>query len=285
MSESIQTVTSDGGTPLIETGAIVDANADSVVGSEPSAEPLADDTAPPKEPGKDETPPWLKAEVTKERNRRRAAEEEARQLKEQVDRLIKAVEPKREEQVSSKPKRDDFFDPDEYEAALTQWITETVTENVSKKVEEKTTRESQQQAQARQLEETRTAWSAQVETAKKAHPDFDEVVYADDFHCTPAMMNAIAADIHGAEVAYHLASNPDEAARVAALAPVQQIIEIGRLSATLLAKPAAVSRAPAPIRPLGNEAPAVQKSPADETEAEYMARRSAEAKANRERLY
>jgi hypothetical protein len=274
----IQTVTNDG-EPVIPP---VDQTAEPVVGSEPSAEPVQ--TPEPAPQGKpDETPAWMKAEITKERNRRRRAEEETQQLKDQVDRLTRAVGERAEKPASSeKPNRGDFFDPDEYEAAKDAWLIQ----EAEKRIEAKTTRAQQEQDQQRQTEEIRKSWSAQVESAKKAHPDFEEVVYSDDFQCTPVMMNAIAADIHGAEVAYHLATDPDEASRIAALAPVQQIIEIGRLSATLQAKPAVEPRrAPAPITPLGNEAPADRKSPAEESEAEYFARRNAEAKANRERLF
>ena len=281
MTEQIQTVTSEG--PVDDTEPVV-------VGSEPSSEPSQ--VHPPAEPGKDETPPWLKAEITKERNRRRAAEEETQRLKEQVDRLTKAIEPKPEESRSEAPKRprrDDFFDPAEYDSAMDQYQDQRdawVLEQAEKRIEVKTTRTQEEQDQQRQTEEIRKSWSAQVESAKKAHPDFEEVVYSDDFQCTPVMMNAITADIHGAEVAYHLGSNPDEASKIAALPPVQQIIEIGRLSATLQAKPAVETRrAPAPIRPLGNEAPAVKKTAEEETEAEYFARRSQEAKANRERMF
>jgi hypothetical protein len=285
MSENISTVTAEGAEPVQQP--VVDETAAPVVGSGSAAEPSGVEPAKPEDPGKDETPPWLKAEITKERNRRRAAEEETQRLKEQVDRLTKAIEPKpQEERASSKPNRNDFFDPEEYETALTEWITETVTSKVQAKVEEKTTEATREQAAARHIQETQKAWSAQVETAKKSHPDFEEIVYSDDFQCSTPMMNAIVADINGAEVAYHLGQNPEEASKIAELPPVQQIIEIGRLSATLQAKPAAEPRrAPAPIRPLGNEAPAVNKGPAEESEAEYFARRKSEAKAKGERLF
>jgi hypothetical protein len=262
----------------------VDPAPQDVVGAEAPAAPTAETTEPLREPGKDETPPWLKAEITKERNKRRAAEEAARIKDEQIERLTRALGERTQDKPSEgaqKPRREDFFDPDEYEAAKDAWLLE----QAEKRLEEKSTRSSQEQAQARAIEETRKAWSAQAEAAKKAHPDFDEVVYSDDFQCSAVMMNAIVADVHGAEVAYHLGQNPDEASRIAALPPVQQIIEIGRLSATLQARPAAVSRAPAPISPLGNEAPALRKSPDEESMEEFAARRAAEAKAKGEKLF
>ena len=97
-------------------------------------------------------------------------------------------------------------------------------------------------------------------------------------------MEALVTDENGAKLAYHLATNLEEAERIAALSPVRQIAEIGKLSDKIGAAPA-VSRAPRPIKPLGNQAPATSKKPEDETEAEYFARRQSEMKARGERLY
>lgn len=230
--------------------------------------------------GKDETPPWLKAEITKERNRRRAAEEQAQKLAEQVDRLTKAIEPKQQDKTSDRPKREDFFDPDEYDVALIEFASA----EAERRLEAKLSQSREQQARETQVTQMQKTWAEQVETAKAKHADFEEVVYADDFQCSPAMMQALVEEKHGAEVAYHLATNPDENARIVALSPIRQAMEIGKLAVTLN-KPAPVSKAPPPIKPLGTQAPAVNKSAAEESEAEYFTRRSAEARANKERMY
>lgn len=69
-------------------------------------------------------------------------------------------------------------------------------------------------------------------------PDFFEKTSANDLPISPHMAHAIKTSESGAAVAYHLASNPDEARRIAALDPIAQVREVGRLEATL-AGPAA----------------------------------------------
>jgi hypothetical protein len=67
--------------------------------------------------------------------------------------------------------------------------------------------------------------------------------------CTDAMREAIISSEDGPAVAYHLASNPDEARRIAALDPVSQIRALGRLEAKLStpAAPTAKTATDAPM--------------------------------------
>ena len=296
--DGMQTVTSEGGEVITEPA--VDANAHNDVKQPSSGEgegqtANTDGTGKP-ENNTDDTPPWLKAEITKERNRRRAAEEETQRLKEQVDRLTRAIGDKPNEERGNEPKPNDrpvrprpndFFTPEDYDAAMDAYedaVSEWQVAQAERRVEEKLSKRGQEQAQAQRLQEAQAAWQKQVEAITKDHPDFDEVVYSDDFHCTPAMMEAIVQDDNGAKIAYHLATNPAEAEKIAAMTPVRQIAAIGRLSDKIVSAPP-VSKAPPPIKPLGNQAPALPANPAEESEAEYFARRSAEAKARNEKVY
>lgn len=110
---------------------------------------------------------------------------------------------------------------------------------------------------ARQTEAERIkSIHAQREAAFKAKaPDFDEVVVAGGqqgkWVCTADMAEAIRTSEAGPEVAYHLAKNPDEAARIAALSQVAQIREIGKLEAKL----AIPAPAPAPAAKTITSAP------------------------------
>ena len=77
------------------------------------------------------------------------------------------------------------------------------------------------------------------------------------------MMEADNAD----DIAYHLGSHPKEAQRIAALSPLSQIREIGKLEAKLLAEPAkpkAPSKAPAPITPLTGVAQVATEVPSEQ---------------------
>lgn len=296
--DEVQTVTSDLPGAVVE--APVDANKPNDVNQPSSGEGEGQtantDGAGQPEQKTDDTPPWLKAEITKERNRRRAAEEETQRLKEQVDRLTRAIGDKPNEERGNepspndrpaRPRRNDFFTPEDYDQAMDAYeeqLADWQVTQAERRVEEKLSKRGQEQAQAQRLQEAQTAWQKQVDAIKQDQPDFDEVVYSDDFHCTPAMMEAIVQDDNGAKIAYHLATNPAEAEKIAAMTPVRQIAAIGRLSDKIVSAPP-VSKAPPPIKPLGNQAPTLPANPAEESEAEYFARRSAEAKARNEKVY
>jgi hypothetical protein len=98
----------------------------------------------------------------------------------------------------------------------------------------------------RSVEQT---WQSRQAAFAKDHPDFHEV-FDRDWPCSPAMADAIKTSDDGAAVAYHLAQNPDEARRIAALTPLAQVRELGRLeakltsSATSTPQPKIISTAP-----------------------------------------
>ena len=115
------------------------------------------------------------------------------------------------------------------------------------------------------------------------HPDFEEVAEGDNVTITPTMANAIWTSETGPAVAYYLGQNPEEAARIAKLDPLQAIKAIGKIESRLEADtsapaPAAKPRKPDPIRPVGGSERATRKAPEDESMQEYAARRIREQK-------
>lgn len=104
--------------------------------------------------------------------------------------------------------------------------------------------------------ETRTAvvekFEQSVEKASEKYPDFEELVFNPNLPVSTVMRDAIFLLDDGAEVLYHLGSNPAESARISKLPPVQQAIEIGRLHAKFAQNPPVkkVSNASAPISPI-----------------------------------
>lgn len=64
----------------------------------------------------------------------------------------------------------------------------------------------------------------------KDHPDFHDKI-ATDLVCTDVMADALIDSEVGPAVAYHLANNPEEARRIAALGPLAQIRAIGKIEA------------------------------------------------------
>jgi hypothetical protein len=111
--------------------------------------------------------------------------------------------------------------------------------------------EQHQRTQAQQAEQTAltTAWDKQEAEAKSKHDDYDEALAADTTRYHPAVLSAIQTSELGAEVAYHLATHPEDAARISALAPAAAVRALGKLEARLEAAatpPAAPVPAPTP---------------------------------------
>ena len=75
----------------------------------------------------------------------------------------------------------------------------------------------------------------------------------------------------GPQVAYHLATNLHECARIASLSGRQQALEIGKLAARLAAKPEPkrISAAPEPVKANQSDRVLTQKRPRNMTMDEY----------------
>jgi len=98
----------------------------------------------------------------------------------------------------------------------------------------------EEQAKATEANERRAAlakFDARADEIASKHDDFFDVVGADFSKAvklgTPQMNQAIVESEIGPDLAYHLAKNPAEARRIAALSPISQVREIGRLEARL----------------------------------------------------
>lgn len=105
-------------------------------------------------------------------------------------------------------------------------------------------------AQAAELD---AKWTKNQVEAHKKYPDFDEVVVKggseNKWPCPPVIAVAIKDSDVGADVAYHLASNPEEAKRIATLTPLEQAREFGRIEERLTIKAArAAKREKQPVR-------------------------------------
>lgn len=119
---------------------------------------------------------------------------------------------------------------------------------------------------------------ANADKARKAHPDFDKVMASvantDADRVPQFVLNYIFESEHGAEIAYHLAKNPEESKRIATLKPILGLAELGTLAAKL-SQPASANTgngtapvarerggAPPPITPLsGSGAGSVNTDP------------------------
>lgn len=142
-------------------------------------------------------------------------------------------------------------DPEKYEAGeydpryvedLTDWKARTAVERYAQSLTAQT-----------QAERAQTEWQSREARAAEALPDYEEKVILGaqrkEWACSPVAADAIKMSEKGPELAYHLASNPAEAARIYRLSPALQLMELGKIEANLSqpkAKTATTAPTPAP---------------------------------------
>lgn len=240
---------------------------------EKAAETTADEA---KEEGKDTTPPWMKREITIERNKRREAEQRANEAAAQLNQALRALESASVRNATksddTRPAREAFDDPTEYDDALIAWSSRRASAVTLAETEARRAQESIQ----RQQETIQAEWKGRLEKALVDMPDYAEVAERDDLSISMPMAQAIITAPNGPQIAYHLGKNPEEAARIASLPPPQAVFEMGLLAASLKPPKPGVSQAPKPPKPIGSRADASPKGPDEESMEEYAARRKKE---------
>lgn len=223
--------------------------------AEVKAEPAAQEQEAKDERERDERgrfKPTLQQRIDELTRARHEAEREATYWKQ------RAEPPAKEPAQEAKPTPDKFTDYADYVEALTEW-------KADQKVNEALAKRDQQQAEKAQQSVQETKAKTFVErqaTVRQSIPDYDEVMTAAaDIRVAQHVHEVLLDSDRGPELAYHLAKNPDEAARISALSPLAAARELGRLEASL-EKPATaskpVSKAPAPIKPIVTGATSTQ---------------------------
>jgi len=167
------------------------------------------------------------------------------------------------------------YDTDQWAQAHAKWTSEEIARGVSAGVQ----RELGATRQATEAETLKANWETGCATFEKAHPDFRDVVFAQDLPITPVMVEVLSRSEIGPALAYKLGQNKAEATRISRLPQTLQAVALGRLEASLLQAPTpaaqaakTVTRAPAPLTPIGAATPASKKlddMPIDE----YLANR------------
>ncbi len=136
-----------------------------------------------------------------------------------------------------KPNFADFGgDIEKYTDALTDW-------KVAAQFEQHRARDQQQQVA--------TSYQQRAAEFTKHTPDFDEVL-ADAPNVSSIVIEALAQSDLGPQLAYHLAKDAAAIARLNALPPARQLVELGKLEAQLAPKAAQkaapkVTNAPKPL--------------------------------------
>ena len=117
-------------------------------------------------------------------------------------------------------------------------------------------------------------WADQEAEARAKYADYDAVARNPSLPITEAMVKVMASSEMGPDIAYHLGSNPAEAARIARMHPLEMARTLGMIEARVsLPKAQTQTSAPDPVSPVRPKAKA-SKDPAKMSMEEYRAARA-----------
>src|SRR5215510_1572389 len=172
-----------------------------------------------------------------------------------------------------KPKSENFDTFEDYSDALGQYYRDEAKREAIAQAEqliaqtlERERANAAQAWQQQQLNQIYDQHHKQVEAARAAHPDFDEVVAGSALPTNPMMETHIPRSSVSGELLHYLATHPDECVQIAQMDAGPTLVALGRLEERISAvksgsapvrKP--VSQARPPIKPVG-----AASSPADE---------------------
>lgn len=162
-----------------------------------------------------------------------------------------APQQRTQEATAIAPKLENFASIEDYIDAMADHKATQKAEEVFRKRDAEQTASKQQEESSR----VRDGFTKQMDDARAAYDDFDDVVDNPYLPISQAMAEAIMRTKGGADVAYYLGKNHAEAVRLANLDPFSAAVEIGRIAATVVRPQARkASNAPPPIQPVGSRA-------------------------------
>jgi len=174
------------------------------------------------------------------------------------------AEVRQPEEVTSKPIPEQYGDYADYLEALADYKAEEKFNALTQRQKD-AERQSQYQSEVERQNERK---ADMIQNGERKYDDFEEVVGSAKVSLSePAFLSILEAD-NSADIVYHLAKNPAEAERIAALSPYAQAKEIGKLEDKLTNKPVKLSNAPTPTSPV-KSASSIVKSVEDMSLAEY----------------
>lgn len=148
-------------------------------------------------------------------------------------------------------------------------------EGIAERTIQRTRREQAETAQESVASLASEAFGYRETLARERFTDYDAVTRNPSVPITPSMAEIIRDSEVGPDLAYHLGRNQAEAAKIAALPPTRQAVELGKLEARLTAPKALPKQPPAPVDPVGGSASGGSADPSKMSMAEYAAARKA----------
>lgn len=197
---------------------------------------------------------------------------------------VSQVDPVLAAPAQPRPTREAFETPDAYDDAVIAWAkTEERRETATRQAEEAriaeenrvaVARAAEQRATQARIESIQAAHAARVSAAIEKWPDYEQATTRADLKISLPMAEAILQSENGPDAAYHLSQNPEEAERISAMVmPGQffpptlpdgnphpfagqavpdagrQMVEMGKLFASITAPPESFLQRPRPAAP------------------------------------
>lgn len=189
--------------------------------------------------------------------------------------------------TEGKPKPDDYDTHADWVEAVVDWKSDQKLKDRDQKLE-KSRIESDQAKVVETYSERAKSFAAKT-------PDYDEVLSdVDDIPLSAAIREIVLSSENGPELAYELAKNREECARICKLPPLAAAREMGKIESRLAssaseikAEPKKITNAPKPLEPVGGSGKGAVKKSLEEiastgSQAEYEAARRADMKRRRQ---
>lgn len=163
-------------------------------------------------------------------------------------------------------------DPNDYDAQQREGVRQVLREETTQQTVQQY-QDAVSRAQHAQIE----TFQAKVDAARDRIPDLDRSLEAfTRLPVSPHAAEIIAESDVAAEIAHYLANNPREAYDIANMTPAQQGRALARIENRVSLPTRRTSAAPPPPPTVTGVQAARQKTPAEESAQEYIARRKAE---------
>ena len=213
-----------------------------------------------------------KAQEQRQREELAAKEAALKQKADEVEKLQRTI-------AAIKPPTDaDFSDPfDLSQAKGAAYAVQQLTaaQMAQAKQDQDTAKAEVDRARAAQMQVRQDAFNEAQAEARGRYADFDAVVRNPSVFIAPQVAEMLLDSEQAADLAYHVAKDPELAARLSTMPPLAAARELGRIEAALqVPKPKIQSTAPAPINPV-RPGGTSDKSWRDMTPKEFAAFRAA----------
>jgi hypothetical protein len=199
--------------------------------------------------------------LTSEKYRERARAEQLEARLRELESKSQQPQAKAQDTDLKAPRVEDFKSYEDYERARDDYLTEKVRRDTKRELEEQ-----RKASEAKQAEETereritkaREQFDKRAEEVAESFEDFDDML--SDLYTGNHPAKALdrqglefifEGSERGPELMHKLWLKPEEARRIAALRPVQQVAELARLEASLTKPAAKTTQAPPPPKTVG----------------------------------